>query len=86
MEKFFNLDPKEAKIRIHIAMTIANYTGFMEGRGYGFFNTNSDDISFLDEYIDLAFKITIPYTNDGLVDIEQLRNYISALVEDKYKE
>jgi hypothetical protein len=86
MERFFNLNPKEAKIRMHIAMTIANYTGFMEGKGYGFLNTSSDGTAFLDEYINLAFKIEIPYTNDGLVDTEELRNQISLLVEDKYTE
>lgn len=86
MERFFNLNPKEAKIRIHVAMIIANYTGFIEGKGYGFLNTFSDNVAFLDEYIDLAFKLEIPYTNDGLVDIEELRNQISLLVERKYTE
>jgi hypothetical protein len=86
MKRFFNLDPKEAKIRIHMAMIIANYAGFMEGTDRGFLNSFSDNISFLDEYIDLAFKIEIPYTDDGLVDIEELRNQISLLVQDKYAE
>ncbi len=86
MERFFNLNPKEAKIRLDMAMIIANYTGFMEGKGLGFLNCSSDAIDFLDEYIDLAFKMDIPYTSDGLVDIEELRNQISLLVEDKYTE
>ena len=86
MERFFNLNPKEAKIRMHMAMTIANFAGFMEGKGYGFLNTYSDGTAFLDEYIDLAFKMEIPYTSDGLVDIEELRIQISLLVDNKYTE
>lgn len=86
MERFFNLNPKEAKIRMQAAMIIANYAGFMEGEGNGFLYAFSDETTFLNEYIDLAFKIEIPYTSDGLVDNEELRNQISVLVERKYTE
>jgi hypothetical protein len=86
MDRFFKLEPKEAKIRIRIAMIIANYAGFMEGKGYGFLHIYSDKDPFLDEYINLALQMEIPYTSDGLVDNEELRNQISLLVEDKYTE